>query len=179
MNRLQFLTTLLAAAKAGTPQSTVPQPATRPRAQRRQTEYTGRIAARPEAVFPLLCPVREYEWLDGWQCRMIYSDSGVAEDNCLFETNFHGQKMIWTVARYAPPRRIEFTVLAPDDLAVRLQIELKAHGSSTRIQWRRAFTGLSERGNLQIHEWRTERDAELTAGIEHFLKTGTMRKPEA
>jgi hypothetical protein len=32
------------------------------RARRATTEYSGDIGAPPEAVFPLLCPVREYEW---------------------------------------------------------------------------------------------------------------------
>jgi hypothetical protein len=56
-------------------------------AKRQFHEYTGFISATPERVFPLLCPVREYEWLDSWHCRMVYSESGVAEDNCIFETD--------------------------------------------------------------------------------------------
>ena len=35
--------------------------------------YRQTIDATPEKVFPLLCPVREAEWLDGWQYAMIYS----------------------------------------------------------------------------------------------------------
>jgi hypothetical protein len=29
--------------------------------------YTQKLDATPERVFPLLCPVREAEWADGWQ----------------------------------------------------------------------------------------------------------------
>lgn len=37
------------------------------------------LEAAPEGVFPLLCPVREYDWIEPWRCRMIYSQSGFAE----------------------------------------------------------------------------------------------------
>jgi hypothetical protein len=37
-------------------------------------EYTQTNPATPDKVFPLLCPVREADWLPGWQYRLIYSD---------------------------------------------------------------------------------------------------------
>src|ERR1039457_1890234 len=49
-------------------------------------EFTQTNPAPPERVFPLLCPVREADWLPGWQYRLIYSDSGVAELGCVFTT---------------------------------------------------------------------------------------------
>jgi hypothetical protein len=44
--------------------------------------YTQHIEARPEDVFPLLCPVREADWLAGWMdgLEMVHSGSGLAED---------------------------------------------------------------------------------------------------
>ena len=44
--------------------------------------HSQRIEAPPARVFPLICPVRETEWLDGWgeQLEVIHSDSGLAED---------------------------------------------------------------------------------------------------
>ncbi len=54
-----------------------------------------------EKVFPLLCPVREKEWLDGWNYKMIYSESGTAEDGCVFTTPSQGEfESIWTVTNY-------------------------------------------------------------------------------
>jgi len=41
-------------------------------------EYIQNNPAAPEKVFPLLCPVREADWLPGGQYRLIYSDYGVA-----------------------------------------------------------------------------------------------------
>ena len=49
-------------------------------------EFTQTNPATPEKVFPLLCLVREDDWLPGWKYRLIYSDSGVAELGCVFTT---------------------------------------------------------------------------------------------
>jgi hypothetical protein len=38
-------------------------------------KHTIVLEANPNAVFPLLCPVREYEWIESWKCDLIYSDS--------------------------------------------------------------------------------------------------------
>src|SRR6266540_2991762 len=45
------------------------------------------LPSTKDIVFPLLCPVREYEWFNGWKCTMVYSESGVAENNNVFYTN--------------------------------------------------------------------------------------------
>ena len=42
-------------------------------------EFT--VPATPERVFPLLCPVLEYRWIPTWQCELLHSDSGVAEED--------------------------------------------------------------------------------------------------
>jgi hypothetical protein len=71
--------------------------------------YTQRIEARAETVFPLLCPVREGEWLEGWndQVEMVHSDSGVAEEGCVFRTRVPGRpETIWTVTRHDPVERV-------------------------------------------------------------------------
>ncbi len=49
--------------------------------------HTILLEAAPETVFPLLCPVREYDWIESWHCRMVYSKSGFAEQDCIFQTN--------------------------------------------------------------------------------------------
>jgi hypothetical protein len=43
-----------------------------------QKEFVFEVAAPPDRVFPLLCPVRERDWLEGWEADMVYSASGVA-----------------------------------------------------------------------------------------------------
>ncbi|MHA1376538.1 MAG: hypothetical protein ACTSR7_19845 [Promethearchaeota archaeon] len=37
-------------------------------------------AGQPDKVFPLLCPVRESEWLPHFKAKVIYSSTGISED---------------------------------------------------------------------------------------------------
>lgn len=142
------------------------------RARRTATKYTGAIAFPPSAVFPLLCPVREYEWIEQWSCEMIYSESGVAEENCIFTTLFG--PFVWNVDRYEPPSRISFTLVSAEQVN-RLKISLVATASGgTRITWDRIFTGLNDAGNAKIGTWNSDLDRILTEKIGEFLKTGKM-----
>lgn len=57
---------------------------TRPYRARRT--YTQRLVGAPDTVFPLLCPVREADWIEGWDPVWVASNSGVAEPDCVFVT---------------------------------------------------------------------------------------------
>ncbi len=48
--------------------------------------YRQKLCAAPARVFPLLCPVRETEWADGWLPDLVISSSGIAERDCIFIT---------------------------------------------------------------------------------------------
>lgn len=84
------------------------------------------VKAPLEKVFPLLCPVREYEWIPGWDCELLHSQSGVAEEDCVFRTDRTDTgPMTWVVSRYQPPDRIEFTCFADSGVVMRLKIKLQ------------------------------------------------------
>jgi hypothetical protein len=110
--------------------------------ERFQRVGTIQVQARKTDVFPLLCPVREYDWIPDWQCTMMYSDSGVAEKNALFMTRsrFH-RKVMWTTITYEPASEIEYLLVMGTDATVRLSISLQEEGApGTRITWRMLFT---------------------------------------
>ena len=93
--------------------------------QRFQRIKTFDVKGKPEEVFPLLCPVREYEWIPGWSCLMRYSESGVAEKNAVFETTeMMHRKVLWTTVTYEPDRFIEYLLIMGRDALVRLSITL-------------------------------------------------------
>src|SRR6266481_7636473 len=46
--------------------------------------YRQTLRAPPAKVFPLLCPVREAEWAEGWLPELVISSSGIAEGDCVF-----------------------------------------------------------------------------------------------
>lgn len=184
MNRKEFLASAIAAGAAACatglalPVLAMAEPADAVissrgfRAKRRIFQYSGDISAPPEAVFPLLCPVREYEWIDGWTSQVIFSDSGVAEENCIFKSGF--LDMIWNVCRYEPPQRIEFSAVAPDKIVLRLNLYVERLPTGTRLHWTRIFTGLSPAGNDIIDALPTHQERGLTQMLEYYLKTGKM-----
>jgi hypothetical protein len=105
------------------------------------------ILAPPEAVFPLLCPEREKEWLPGWDVRMIHSASGVAERGAVFETAHPAGRTLWLVAEYDPPRRIAFARWQPDGLLVHIEIVLaRTHSGGTAVGICYTFTAVNEAG---------------------------------
>jgi hypothetical protein len=44
--------------------------------------YTMNLCAPPADVFPLLCPVRECEWIEPWSCDMIFSGERPGRKQC-------------------------------------------------------------------------------------------------
>lgn len=144
--------------------------------------YDQQYQAPPAKVFPLLCPVREYDWLEVWQCAMVWSDSGVAENNCIFTTDFpDAGREVWVVCRYEPPQAIEFVRYAGADKVTRLNIHLTDNGDGTTLaRWTHIHTGLTPAGNAAID---TLSDARYTsemqmleAMLNHYLTTGSMLK---
>lgn len=52
------------------------------------------IGAPGSEIFPLCCPVREEEWIDGWTkdtYELVYARSGLNEKNCVFRENYTKQ----------------------------------------------------------------------------------------
>jgi hypothetical protein len=136
--------------------------------------------ATPERVFPLLCPVREYDWIESWRCELVHSDTGLASPDCIFRTAFSGDgAMTWVVSRYEPPRRIEFTCFVPDQCVVRLDIALEGTTEGdTRLHWSRRFFALGPQGERALEARTAESQRLLMRRLEselnHFLRTGTM-----
>lgn len=122
----------------------MPEPSLAPRLVR---TFVQDIAAPPEAVFPLLCPEREKEWLPGWDARMIHSASGVAERGAVFETAHAAGRTLWLVAEYDPPRRIAFARWQPDGLVVHIEIVLaRQHTGGTAVGICYTSTAVTETG---------------------------------
>ncbi len=138
------------------------------------------MAAPPDRVFPLLCPVREHDWIPGWECELLHSSSGVAEEDCVFRTHYlqDGEAMTWVVSRYEPGRRIEFTCFVPDSYVMRLKIALEPQGKGTRLEWTRLWRSIGPRGDEWIASWsgarHRQRMAELERLLSHYLATGEM-----
>ena len=145
-------------------------------------EYTQTNVAQPEKVFPLLCPVREAEWVPDWKYRLIYSDSGFAELGCIFTTpNAQGNAVAettWITTIYNPAAfRIGYVWINPGLVAAELLIQLAPAGASeTRAQIRYRYTGLSPEGNAELQrydeKWFQAKMRGWEAAINQYLRTG-------
>jgi len=141
--------------------------------------FTQHLVAEPARVFPLLCPVRETEWIEGWDPRLVISDSGVAEEDCVFVTASEQDQAVWYITRHEPVNGfVEMLRITPGVTACRLSIQLTATrmGSDAVVTY--AHTSLGPRGDLFIEDFTEEYYGEFMrdweSRINHFLTTGEM-----
>jgi hypothetical protein len=87
--------------------------------------YRQQLRGSPEAVFPLLCPVREAEWIQGWDPILVVTNSGVAEPDCIFTTAAEPNDAVWYVTRHEPAVGfVEMLKITPSLTACRITIQL-------------------------------------------------------
>ncbi len=152
-------------------------------AKRIVRELRQEVSVSAAEVFPLLCPVREYDWIDGWDCEMIYSKSGVAENNCIFRTHLMDRgEEVWVVSRYDPENfAIEFATFNKSGVVMKLDVSVEEHenrGSTVSFQY--TFTGINEEGNNFVEAYTEEKHRERTdflgKSLEHYCSTGKLLK---
>lgn len=152
-----------------------------------ERSYVQHIQASPESVFPLLCPVREADWLDGWRYKMIHSESGVAEDGCVFSTETAvSPETIWTVTKHdRVAGEIEFVRVTAEILATRLRIRLEpAPGNATSVHIRYTHTPIGPAGVDFIEKHHSpEAFAQSMSwwekSMNHYLETGKLLRAES
>jgi hypothetical protein len=112
------------------------------RAVRIEREMSFELKAEAARIFPLLCPVREYDWIPDWSCEMRYSESGLAEKDAIFVTTIMpGKKATWCCVTYEPPELVEYVFVVSGGSVVRLSIRLEGVGDGrTRVTWAMRFT---------------------------------------
>jgi hypothetical protein len=144
--------------------------------------FAFRLPAPPDRVFPLLCPIREYDWIDGWACELVYSASGVAERDCVFVTERPEEgRTIWVASLHDPvERRVDYVRVTPGLRVVVMKLAVAAGAQeSCEVRIRYTVTSLGERGAQLLERDRREGGggfAQAAARIErtlrHFVTTG-------
>lgn len=140
--------------------------------------YIQRLAGSPDAVFPLLCPVREVEWIDGWNPPLVVSKSGVAEADCVFTTNASPVDAIWYITRHEPGTGfVEMIKITPGVTACRLTIQLRAANGGSEADVTYCHTSLGLEGDAFLatftEEYYCKFMQDWEARINHFLLHGT------
>lgn len=136
-----------------------------------------RFAHPAEVIWPLLCPVREYDWIAHWQCEILRSESGVNELGCVFRTAFPDDgPEVWLTSRFEPCERLEF-VRTGRDRIIRFVIGLAADGGGARLIWTHHVTTLTPEGGRALAD-KPRAFAKQTGLIErmlgHYLDNGRM-----
>lgn len=138
---------------------------------RRRFERNQHIYAPPEAIFPLLCPVREYDWIPEWDCRLIYTESGLAEPGCIFQTDREadGGLDTWVISRHQPNHHIAF-VRVNRSRVMQYDIYLEPQGDNeTRLVWTQLITALNEEGGRHSSALLEEDFARTIARLESLM----------
>jgi len=132
--------------------------------------YTQTLAAPPADVFPLLCPVREREWVKGWDPKLVLTESGHVEQDCVFVMEDRPDDSIWVVTQWDPERfSVKFFKVTPGLTVAKIEIQLReAEGAKTYADVTYGYTALSNEGEAFVdgftrnhyedfmREWETE-----------------------
>ena len=137
--------------------------------------HTTLIEASKEAVFPLLCPVREYDWIWDWKCDVLLTDSGLNELHCVFQTEWEqvGSET-WFTVDLVPDERVAF-VRAGADWMIHYIITLRQTDSGTSVEWKQILVGITPKGNENVEGMTLIFDdimEHLGKALSHFLKHG-------
>lgn len=146
---------------------------------RAEHSYVQRLIAPPARVLPLLCPVREAEWLADWRPQFVLSLSGVAETDCVFATPSPAGTAYWYVTRHdAAAGQVEMVRIVPEHTACRLDIRLAADGDTActaTVTYR--LTSLGPAGDDAVGAYTAAHYAAFMQDWErrlnHWLRTGT------
>jgi hypothetical protein len=146
--------------------------------------YTQRLIGPPEAVFPLLCPVREADWIHGWDPVVVVSRSGLAEPDCVFTTVASPSNAIWYITRHEPENWfVEMLKITPSVTACRLTIQLQRVTDGCEAQVTYAHTSLGPEGDAFVGGFTEDAYAtfmqDWESRMNHYLRTGQTLLAEA
>ena len=130
--------------------------------------------SQPEEVFPMLCPVREYEYIPPWECDIVCLQSGFAEQGGVFTTHFPGdgdQKDVWVISRYDTNQAIEFVrVSGLRSMIYRIELRGTQTGG-TVVNWEQIITGLTAEGNRQVEALTQSDFTAMLAQMQEWLQS--------
>jgi hypothetical protein len=136
------------------------------------------IDAEPSVVHALICPVKEAEWLEGWDYDLIYSQSGVAEYGCVFVSQSAGEETIWLITKRDDVAcETEFARVTPGSRVALVAVRIEDSGNQTsRVHISYTITALTVAGNAFVDNFTHENfitDMQFwEATMNHYLKTG-------
>ncbi|MEO6030863.1 MAG: hypothetical protein ABIP61_03000 [Burkholderiaceae bacterium] len=140
--------------------------------------HTQHLTADPATVFALLCPVREADWIEGWNPTRVVSSSGLAEPDCVFTTTAGPVDAVWYIIRHEPAAGfVEMLKITPGVTACRLTIQLRPAPGGCEADITYSHTSLGPDGDIFVASFT---DAfyrkfmqDWESRINHYLLHGT------
>ena len=119
--------------------------------------YVQHLTAKPAAVFPLLCPVREADWIEGWDPISVLANSGVAEPDCVFVTAGSSGQAVWYITQHEPGNGfLEMIKTTPEETACRITIQLRPSDSGSDASITYSYTSLGPKGDAFVESFTEE-----------------------
>ncbi|AZQ62462.1 hypothetical protein EI427_09485 [Flammeovirga pectinis] len=144
--------------------------------------YEQTINGSIEDILPLYCPVRELEWVEKWNPKTVYSNSGVVEEDCIFITYHDENEVVWIVTEYnTETGHVKMYYHEAGVQVTKLEIQVSPiTENKTKAVLTYSKTALSKKGNNVLKEFtKEEYDIMMDSwekAMNHYLKTGEMLK---
>ena len=141
--------------------------------------YTQHLNGPPKAVFELLCPVRETEWVNEWRPKLVLTGSGFAEPGCIFITPGIPEDAHWLMTEYDKEAfRLEIIKVIPGVVMGRITVSLASDGDDAcTADITYAYTSISDHGDRALDEFTDEHFRSFMEiwekELNHFLETGS------
>jgi hypothetical protein len=138
--------------------------------------YAPQLLAPPHIVFPRLCPVREAEWANGWDPIEVWSESGFAEEGCVFATPGE-PAAVWVVTQLDPDSFfVEKVKVTPGVTVCRLTIQLEPTKTGVAADVCYRHTSVGPSGDQFVGRFTESHYASFMRQWEdelnHYLSTG-------
>jgi len=138
-------------------------------------------------VFPLLCPVIEYKWINGWKCKLIHYPNGIIEKDCKFQEIMTAPflmgsiagKTKWTVIFFdSINNKIHFKLDNKDSTSL-FKIELTPKGlDKTECLMEFNYKPITKKGDRFINQGGESKISffisALGAMLKHYCESGEM-----
>ena len=146
--------------------------------------YTQRLCRPAASVFPLLCPVREADWITGWNPVVVLSVSGLVEPDCVFVSDAEPFDAVWYVTRHEPERGlVELLKITPTVTACKLTIQVRDAEDGCEADVTYSHTSLGPHGDVFIASFTAEYYVQFMREwedrINHYLVHGSALRAGA
>ena len=139
-------------------------------------------------VFPLFGPLREREWAEGWNPRVVWPTNKVIQERMVFlvrSPHGDGRDTMWVVSRYDEDQAvIEYTVFEPERVHwILIRCRPAEDGKGTRATVTYTYAGTSEPAchrNARALATMYRNDLkDWESAINHYLRTGKRLSHQA